>query len=137
MIDKRPLVADRVRRPPRQGWSWIDRRFLREYAATLSHDAIVLYFFLAAVSDRHGMSYYSDAGIAARLHTCAAAVAQAREQLLARDLVAYRDPLTQVLALPDTAVRRGGLGTIGDLFRALAGEPPSATTRPGCAGPRP
>ena len=60
MIEKRILVPDRVRRPPREGFSWIDRRFLREYAARLSGDAILLYFFLAAVSDQHGLSFYSD-----------------------------------------------------------------------------
>ena len=49
MIEKRILVPDRVRRPPREGFSWIDRRFLHDFAARLSHDAIVLYFFLAAV----------------------------------------------------------------------------------------
>jgi len=32
--------------PPTDGWSWIDRRFLREHAGRLSHEAIVLYFFL-------------------------------------------------------------------------------------------
>ena len=52
MIHKELLVPDRVRRPPREGWSWIDRRFLREHAARLSHEAITLYLFLAAVSDQ-------------------------------------------------------------------------------------
>jgi hypothetical protein len=37
MIHKELLIPDRVRRPPREGWSWIDRRFLREHAARLSH----------------------------------------------------------------------------------------------------
>ena len=67
MIHKQVLVPDRVRRPPTDGWSWIDRRFLREHAARLSHEAIVLYFFLAAVSDKDGLSFYGDASIALRL----------------------------------------------------------------------
>ena len=54
MIHKHILVPDRVRRPPPDGWSWIDRRFLREHAPRLSHEAIILYFFLAAVSDKDG-----------------------------------------------------------------------------------
>ncbi len=29
MLQKRILIADRVRRPPREGFSWVDRRFLR------------------------------------------------------------------------------------------------------------
>lgn len=47
MIKKHLLVADRVRRPPREGFSWIDRRFLRHFASRLTGDAIFLYFFLA------------------------------------------------------------------------------------------
>jgi hypothetical protein len=57
MIEKRLLVTDCVRRPPREGFSWVDRRFLREYAARLPGDAILLYFFLTAVSDQQGLSF--------------------------------------------------------------------------------
>ena len=67
MIEKRLLVPDRVRRPPREGFSWIDRRFLHEYAARLSGEAVFLYLFLAAVSDQHGLSFYRDTTIAVRL----------------------------------------------------------------------
>ena len=67
MIHKQVLIPDRVRRPPREGWSWIDRRFLREHASRLSHEAIVLYLFLAAVSDQNGLSFYSDTSTAIRL----------------------------------------------------------------------
>ena len=35
MIQKQLLVPDRVRRPPREGWSWIDRRFLKQHALRL------------------------------------------------------------------------------------------------------
>ena len=55
-IVKRVLAPDRVRRPPREGWSWIDRRFLREYSSRLSREAILLYFFLAAVGDSSDLS---------------------------------------------------------------------------------
>src|SRR5207237_1761220 len=37
------LVPARLRRPPASGWSWVDRRFLREHAAHLSRDAVLLY----------------------------------------------------------------------------------------------
>jgi len=121
MINKQVLVADRVRRPPREGWSWIDRRFLRDHASRLSHEAILLYFFLAAVSDKHGLSFYRDATIAVRLRMEEQAVVCAREELVSEDLVAYRLPLTQVLSLrPPTLVRRGGgLEQLGDIFRTL------------------
>lgn len=121
MIHKELLIPDRVRRPPREGWSWIDRRFLRAHAARLSHEAITLYLFLAAVSDRQGLSFYSDTSTAIRLRMREQAVVAARDELAAADLVAYRAPLTQVLSLPHRMrVQRGGLATLGEVFRALA-----------------
>jgi len=131
MIHKRVLNADRVRRPPKGGWSWIDRRFVREFAPRLSHEAIGLYFFLAAVSDKDGLSFYRDATTAVRLRMGEADVVGAREELLAEDLVAYQAPLTQVLSLPWPVVprRQGGLVQIGELFRTLAGASPTPETR--------
>jgi hypothetical protein len=131
MIHKRVLNADRVRRPPKGGWSWIDRRFVREFAPRLSHEAIVLYFFLAAVSDKDGLSFYSDATTAVRLRISEAAVIGAREELLAEDLVAYQAPLTQVLSLPWPLVprRRGGMVPLGELFGTLAGASPNLNPR--------
>ena len=114
MIPKPILVPDRVRRPPREGWSWIDRRFLREHAPRLSHEAIVLYFFLAAVSDKDGLSFYGDASIALRLRMSETVVVAAHDELVAADLLAYRVPLAQVLSLPQARVQRreGGLGRL-------------------------
>lgn len=120
MIRKQILVPDRVRRPPREGFSWVDRRFLREFASQLSREAIVLYFFLAAVSDQHGLSYYGDTSIAVRLRLSEQAVVAARQELLAYDLIAYRPPLTQVLSLRRApGVQRGGLHTLGEVFQQL------------------
>jgi hypothetical protein len=119
MIEKRLLVPDRVRRPPREGFSWVDRRFLREYAARLSADAMLLYFFLSAVSDKHGLSFYSDTAIAARLRMREQSVVSARDELISDDLIAYRPPLTQVLSLPPARVQRGGREGLNQLFRVL------------------
>jgi hypothetical protein len=106
MIEKRLLVPDRIRRPPREGFSWIDRRFLHEYAARLSGEAVFLYLFLAAVSDQHGLSFYRDTTIAGRLRMREPDVVQAREELLIEDLIAYQSPLTQVLSLPVARLQR-------------------------------
>lgn len=106
MIEKRLLAADRVRRPPLEGFSWIDRRFLRDFASGLSRDAVFLYFFLAAVSDKQGLSFYSDATIAVRLRMREDDVVAARDDLVVHDLVAYQAPLTQVLSLPKLGVQR-------------------------------
>jgi hypothetical protein len=131
MIRKQILLPDRVRRPPAEGWSWIDRRFLRDHAARLSQEAILLYFFLVAVSDKHGLSFYRDATIAVRLRMSEQAVVRAREELVTEDLVAYRLPLTQVLSLrPPALVRRGGgLEQLGDLFRTLGNSPSDTPSR--------
>ena len=119
MIQKQLLVPDRVRRPPRDGWSWIDRRFLREHAPRLSHEAIFVYLFLAAVSDQKGLSFYNDASIAVRLRLGEQDVVHARDELVREDLLAYRAPLTQVLSLPDhRRVERGGITSLSELFRA-------------------
>lgn len=131
MIRKQVLIPDRVRRPPATGWSWIDRRFLRERAARLSHEALVLYFFLAAVSDKDGLSYYSDTAIAVRLRLTEAAVVAARDELVGEDLVAYRAPLVQVLSLSRAVVERrgGGLVHFGEMLRALTGAAPDHDSR--------
>ncbi|MGH8162910.1 MAG: hypothetical protein ACREP1_01090 [Rhodanobacteraceae bacterium] len=125
MIQKRILLTQRVRRPPASGWSWVDRRFLREHAEHLSREAVLLYFFLSATADRHGLSVYSDGTTAALLRLTVQAIVHARDELLARDLVAYEPPLTQVLSLPTRPVRRPaapgqGLSQLGDLFRQIA-----------------
>jgi hypothetical protein len=106
MIPKRILVAGRLRRPPTTGWSWIDRRFLREHGDYLSREAMLLYLFLAAVADRHGLSFYSDHTLTSRLRLTQPVLEQAREELLNRDLIALQLPLVQVLSLPTPGVSR-------------------------------
>ncbi len=121
MPEKRPLVSDRIRRPPAEGWSWVDRGFLREHASALSRDAILLYFFLAAVSDRHGLSFYRDSTVAVRLRLSEQAVVAARNELVGHDLVVHAVPLTQVLSLPRRRLLRGDRDAerVGDLLRQL------------------
>ena len=67
MVRKQILVPQRLRQPPASGWSWVDRRFLREHGDYLSREAVLLYFFLASVADRHGLSFYGDEALATRL----------------------------------------------------------------------
>ena len=122
MIKKRILVSERLRCPPATGWSWIDRRFLREHGEALSREALLLYLFLAAVADRHGLSFYSDHALTCRLRLTQPALEQARQELLERDLIAHQLPLVQVLALPTPTVQRRpepgqGVLLLGDIFR--------------------
>ena len=122
MIQKRILVAERVRRPPATGWSWVDRRFLREHGDQLSREAVLLYLFLAAVADRHGLSFYSDHTLASRLRLSQQVLEKARQELLERDLIAHQLPLVQVLSLPTPGISRRpepgqGLMLLGDVLR--------------------
>lgn len=105
-VRKRILVESRLRKPPSDGWSWIDRRFLQEHAPALSREATLLYFFLAAVSDKHGLSFYSDTTISARLRIEEVIVERARDELEARDLIVYQPPLYQVLSIRSPGSRR-------------------------------
>jgi hypothetical protein len=129
MIPKRVMVPDRVRRPPPTGWSWVDRRFVRDHMAYLSREATLLYFILCAVADKHGMSFYGDATLAVMLRVPLSALVAARDELLARDLIAHEVRFTQVLSLPPPRAGRGsapgaGLMQLGDILRrAIASTP--------------
>ena len=52
------------------------------------------------MSDAQGLSYYGAATLARRLRLSDEQIAAARQQLIELDLIAYRSPLYQVLALP-------------------------------------
>jgi hypothetical protein len=122
------LIPSRLRRPPTTGWSWVDRRFVHEHAAHLSRDAVLLYFVLCAVADKHGLSFYGDATMAAMVRMNLPALMAARDELLARDLIAHEARFTQVLSLPPAGQRRrcepgGGLMQLGEILRRAAGLP--------------
>lgn len=128
MIPKRILVPQRLRRPPATGWSWVDRRFLREHGDYLSREAVLLYFFLAAVADRHGLSFFSDHALTSRLRLTQPVLEKARQELLDRDLIAHQLPLVQVLELPTPGVSQRpqpgqGLVLLGELFRQASAVP--------------
>jgi hypothetical protein len=128
------LVPARLRRPPATGWSWLDRRFVREHAAHLSRDAVLLYFFLCTVADKHGLSFYGDGTLAALLRMSAPALIQARDELLIRDLIAHQVRFTQVLSLPPPGPRRrcepdAGLMQLGEILRRAAALSPTDEER--------
>lgn len=119
MIEKQILVPDRVRRLPTNDWSWIDRRFQREYASKLSGDAVFLYFLLTAVGDKNGLSYYGDNALALRLRTTERVIVKARDELIDFDLIAFRAPITQVLSFPKPATERSRQVQLRSLFPDL------------------
>lgn len=96
---KQPLRPDRLRRVPPQ-FSWIDHRLVREDRLRgVTSDGLALYLFLVTVADAQGMSYYGDARCARQLGMSVPALATARHALIDADLIAYEQPLYQVLSL--------------------------------------
>ncbi len=100
-VEKNPIDAARIRRPPATGFGWVDRRFVRDgHIVDLPREAVTLYFFLAAVGDAQGLSFYADPTLAKLLKIDHSELLYARTCLLRAELIAYRYPLYQVLALP-------------------------------------
>lgn len=100
MILKRPLDARRLRTRPPRGFGWLDHRLLREgYFSRCPPPALALYALLVCAGDGQGLSFYGEARLQQMLQLELAAVRAARRDLLALGLIAYREPLYQVLAL--------------------------------------
>lgn len=101
MINKHLLRPQRLRHIP-PSFSWVDHRLVRhEYLARADHSAWTLYLFLVTVADAQGLSFYSDAAVCRRLTMDQVTLSAARRQLVQADLIAYRKPLYQILALPE------------------------------------
>jgi len=103
-----PPRPDR-RRSIRGSFSWIDHRFLREgFDEGLTRLEKLLYFVLVAVSNQDGVSFYSDARLAELLDArFPHELVSARNELVARDLIAYEGGIYQVLDLPAGSPRKG------------------------------
>jgi hypothetical protein len=100
MITKRILKPDRVR-TIEKGFSFIPHRFLKDgFLASLTQEEILLYLFLVLASDRHGLSFYAYDSICTLLCFSADEYMEAREGLLAKDLIAFDGSIFQVLHLP-------------------------------------
>lgn len=100
-VKKVPIKTDRIRQIPRSGFSWIDRRFVRnKHINALPREAIILYFFLTTVADDKGMSFYADPTVRQILKLEQQDLLYARNRLVKASLIAYRYPLYQVLELP-------------------------------------
>jgi hypothetical protein len=121
---KRVLCPQRLRRVPEQ-FSWIDHRLVRDrHISRCSAQALALYLFLVTVADGQGLSYYSDQTILRLLPLDGAALAGARQELIAAALIAYQKPLYQALALdaPPPSNPRGSSGrplSLGEILRGI------------------
>jgi hypothetical protein len=123
-MEKHLLDPARLRKIPPQ-FSWIDQRLVREHhIERLSHAAAALYLFLLTVADAQGLSFYSERSIGRHLAMAADRLDYARKELLHADLIAYQNPLYQVLSLdglPLSSERGGGIYSIQQIFKKLGG----------------
>jgi hypothetical protein len=96
-----PPRPDRIRTIS-GSFSWIDHRFLRQgFDEGLDRLEKLFYFVLIAVSNRDGVSFYSDPSLAKLLDVrFPHELAGARDQLVACDLIAFEKGIYQVLELP-------------------------------------
>jgi len=102
MIKKRILQPDRVKRIER-GFSFIPHRFLTDgFLASLSQHEILLYVLLVLASDRYGLSFYGYDSICTLLKLQRDQYIQARDGLIAKDLIAFDGKIFQVLDLPQS-----------------------------------
>lgn len=107
MIQKKVLRADRIRKI-NGGFSFIPHRFLTDgFLSALSQKELLLYFFLVLVSDRCGLSFYSDDTICSLLGISVDEHRIARGGLIKRDLIAFDGTLFQVLDLPQSKAGEG------------------------------
>ena len=99
---KQLLRPERLRQVPEQ-FSWVDQALVQQhFIDRCEARSAALYLFLVTVCDAQGLSYYGASTLARRLRLSDEQFAAARQQLIDLDLLAYRSPLYQVLALPGT-----------------------------------
>ena len=124
MMKKRVLVPQRLRQVPDQ-FSWIDHRLVREnYFVRCDHAAWTLYLFLVSVGDVEGLSYYSDASLIQRLNLDPVQLSASRQQLIRAGLIAYENPLYQVLSLEPSPGTRSGPVSVAEVLRQVRGGQP-------------
>jgi hypothetical protein len=131
MIKKHLIYPQRVRRVPSK-FSWVDHRLVRDrHIESCSHPAAALYLFLVTVADKEGLSYYSDPSLMSSLQMDGQTLEVARQNLIRSGLIAYEDPLYQVLSLepfvqPGSSIeertRVEAPVSIGLLFKQILGE---------------
>lgn len=120
MVTKNPICPDRIRKVPKQ-FSWLDHRLVSErYIDRFTHRAAALYLFLVTVADARGMSYYSNRTLAQRLGMDESEVTRVRKEMVDIGLIAYRNPLYQVLAIEAEPIRpNGGLQSVEQIFKRI------------------
>ncbi|MBA3006014.1 MAG: hypothetical protein FP810_05380 [Desulfocapsa sp.] len=106
MINKNPLVSNRIRKID-ESFAWISHSFLRRgFFTSLTQNELLLYFFLVLVADRQGLSYYHYDKICSLLCFSVDDYIVVRDQLIEKDLIAFDGNFFQVLSLPQITVNQ-------------------------------
>lgn len=128
-MEKKLICPQRLRKVPPQ-FSWVDQKLLREdHMLLCDTKSLAMYLFLIVVSDTEGLSYYKDSTICKYIKTNLADIVEARNILIRADLIAYKNPLYQVLEIPNlkdlflfqnnTQNPKEGLVSIKDIFQRI------------------
>jgi len=100
-IYKQPILPDRVRKID-GSFSFIPHRFLTQnFFSSLGQHELLLYFLLALVGDRQGLSYYSQDRLCVLLRMDLDDFIIARNSLIEKSLIAFDGFMFQVLSLPE------------------------------------
>jgi hypothetical protein len=92
----------RVRRPPTQGFGWVDRRIITAgHLAHMNQVEAVVYLVLCVVADRNGISYYRPETLARLVKQSTDRVLQALEGLASRSFIAAEGRFVQVTSLDE------------------------------------
>ncbi len=100
-MKKRILNRSRIR-TIEDGFAFIPHRFLSDgFIKRLYPSELLLYLFLIIVSDAYGLSYYGNSTICRLLKMDPEQLGHCRQILIDEDLIAFEEPLYQVLELPN------------------------------------
>ncbi len=133
MIKAYPIRPAQVREVP-QRFSWIDQRLVREHHIEEgSSDSWRLYLFLVTVSDAKGLSYYSDQTLCRLFSWQYSQLQNSRQELLSRELIAYKMPVYQVLDLGKRNLRtereprergKDTMSSVADILKGMLNKTP-------------
>lgn len=100
-VGRPPLVPDRIRSIAGGGFAFVPNRFLLDgFFRSLTPDELLLYFLLVLAGDRSGMSFYHYDSLCSLLRMPVERYIEARNGLIAKDLIAFDGVHSQVLSLP-------------------------------------
>jgi hypothetical protein len=104
-ISRAPILSNRIRRIKDEGFAFIPNRFLRDgFFVSLTRDELALYVLLLLAGDRNGVSYYHYDSLCSALELPLERYLEARNALIAKDLVAFDGTRFQVLSLPERPI---------------------------------